>query len=342
MAILKKIITVLLLPVCLIGCYEDFIPETDVKPVLCLNSLITAGEPIEVKVSHTWLFTENMQPDTSVDDATVVIMVDGEEMGSDYLPKEGDHIKISADSRRYGHAEAEVTVPYTVPIEIVNWLPTVTSAWSEEKPDRKMICDISFNLKAEIMVEDPRETENYYWFTSNSFYSDHDSDGDHGYGVWYDPWRSYADVYFNMGILKYEAEPIFSEHIGVFESISGSDPYGFSFFTDRQFSGKSYPLHIQFADGRYKVESSDWNAELLECGYEFVLYSVSESYYNWANYVWQRDEGPRGDLSEVGFGEPLWGYSNVSTGAGVVAAQSSSTCRLNLKDFIETNFKITE
>lgn len=335
MAILKKIAKVLLIPACLTGCYEDFIPETDVKPVLCLNSLITAGEPIEVEVSHTWLYTDTWQPDTSVDDATVVILVNGEEKGTGYFPKEGDHIKITADSRRYGHAEAEVTVPYAVPIASISWTPALTSVRRDETADKKMMCNLTFNLKAEIMVEDPDETENYYLFSYNSYYND----GESGDGVWYEKGMRYADVYFSAGTLKYEAEPIFSEHIGVFESISGADPYGFSFFTDRQFSGKGYPLHIQFTDGRYMVESREWNAELLDCGYEFVLYSVSESYYGWANYVWQRDEGPRGDLSEVGFGEPLWGYSNVSTGAGVVAAQSFSTYRLNLKDFIETNLQ---
>ncbi|MDE6345354.1 MAG: hypothetical protein K2L55_01625 [Muribaculaceae bacterium] len=32
--------------------------------------------------------------------------------------------------------------------------------------------------------------------------------------------------------------------------------------------------------------------------------------------------------------EPMWGYSNVSSGAGVVAAQSFATYTLSLKEFL--------
>ncbi|MDE5850237.1 MAG: hypothetical protein K2H38_08860 [Muribaculaceae bacterium] len=36
----------------------------------------------------------------------------------------------------------------------------------------------------------------------------------------------------------------------------------------------------------------------------------------------------------VGLSEPVWGYSNVSTGAGVVAAQSPATVKIDLSDFL--------
>ncbi len=333
MAILKKIVAALI-PMCMTGCYEDFVPETDVKPVLCINSLITAGEPIEVSVSHTWLYTDDLWADAGVDDAVVSVKVNGETVDADYLPKEGDHIKITADSRRYGHAEGEVTVPNAIPIESVNWKATLTDAHRDEA---EMKGRVTFNLKAEMAVEDPSETENYYRFSYASFAKDYHGDGEDGDG---NLWAGvYPYVYFDMGWLKCEAEPIFSEHIGVFESISSGESYGFTFFTDRQFSGKSYPLHILFADCSYTVNSKEWQPDLLDCGCELVLHSISESYYGWVNYVWQRDEGPRGDLSEVGFGEPLWGYSNVSTGAGVIAAQSSSSYTIDLREFIETSFQ---
>lgn len=51
MAILRYIIPILSVFL-LTGCYEDFNPEIDTKPVLCLNSLITAGKPIEVDITH--------------------------------------------------------------------------------------------------------------------------------------------------------------------------------------------------------------------------------------------------------------------------------------------------
>ncbi len=77
----------------------------------------------------------------------------------------------------------------------------------------------------------------------------------------------------------------------------------------------------------------------LDCGYIITLHTISKSYYEWSAYSWQKDNGFTSDLSDLGLSEPLWGYSNVSTGAGVVAAQSESTYTLNLKEYIETLLK---
>ncbi|MDE6468491.1 MAG: hypothetical protein K2L28_06285 [Muribaculaceae bacterium] len=66
------------------------------------------------------------------------------------------------------------------------------------------------------------------------------------------------------------------------------------------------------------------------------LSTVSQSYYNWAVYKWNADAGITGDLADLGMAESKWGYSNVSTGAGVVAAKSSACFTVNLKDFLES------
>ena len=46
-----------------------------------------------------------------------------------------------------------------------------------------------------------------------------------------------------------------------------------------------------------------------------------------------------GGFIDVGLAEPIWGYSNVSTGAGVVAARTPYTVTLNLKDFLRQNIE---
>lgn len=61
-----------------------------------------------------------------------------------------------------------------------------------------------------------------------------------------------------------------------------------------------------------------------------ILGSVSASYYYLANYIWQTSEGVFYDLGEVGLGDPQGGYSNVSGGAGVVAAQSQTSVAIDL------------
>lgn len=322
MAILRYIIPILSVFL-LTGCYEDFSPEIDTKPVLCLNSLITAGEPIEVDVTHTWMFNdEKSERDHDVTDAVVTILVNERIVGSDYLPKEGDKIRIVAESPTYGIATAEVVVPYATPVGKVKVIPVVTNIWEGDKDfyHYEMLADITFNLNIEMDVNDPEGPDDYYHFGYGWFGSDTD-----------------GSPTLSIGQLEYNSEPIFKEHIGVFETVMGNDEdMQFVFFSDRQFSGKTYTLHLNFSDNYFHVKSQEYDESRLECGVNLYLTTVSKSYYNWAVYKWNVDEGIMGDLSDIGLAESKWGYSNVSTGAGVVAAQSSSKFTIDLKEFLKT------
>lgn len=322
MAILKYILA-LLVATLLTGCYEDFSPEIDTRPVLCLNSLITAGKPIEVEVSHTWVYNDKeAQRDHSVRDATVTVIANGEVVGPDYIPAEGDSIRIMAESLAYGSASADVVVPFATPIGKVKVTPVVTDIRTGDDglSDYEMDVDISFNLIIEMGVDDPAAVDNYYRFEYN----------------WSSPVAPDGSPTLSVGQFEYDAEPIFKEHIGVFETIMGNDEgTSFALFTDRQFAGKTYTLHLNYTDCVFSVKSRDYDESLLECDVNLYLTTVSPSYYNWAVYKWNVDEGIIGDLSDIGLAEPTWGYSNVSTGAGIVAAQSSTNYTVNLKDFFD-------
>ena len=127
MAILKYLypVTFALL---LSGCYEDFVPKIDVGPVLCINSVITAGQPIDVSVSHSWMYdSESGERHHGVDDAEVSIYANGTLQGGDYIPREGDDIHIVARSEKYGTAEASVTVPLAVPVAALDFTPEILS-----------------------------------------------------------------------------------------------------------------------------------------------------------------------------------------------------------------------
>ena len=321
MAFLNKLAP-MALALLLCGCYEDFTPKVDTRPVLCLNSLITAGEPVEVEVTHTWLFTDEAgSADHSVDDARVTVFANGEAAGPDYIAREGDHIKIVAESQRYGRAEAEVTVPYSVIPSVGKWSATNVSVWSGPTKDWTEY-DISFSLNVELEVPDPVATVNYYHLDRRTF-PENEPDI-YGYKM---------SIY--GGSLATEFEPIFSEHISELDAVSGNDSFGFTFFTDRQFTGKTYTLHLHNEGMRYYIECEGFDSALLDCGLVFTLSSVSESYYNWAVCKWNTDNGLMGDLGDIGLGDPMWGYSNVSTGAGVVAARSRSECALNIAPFLK-------
>lgn len=327
MAILKN---TLLLPLTLLltGCYEDFTPDIDIKPVLCLNSLITPGQPIEVSVTHTWLYTdENAAGDNKVMDASILIYANGKPVSSDYLPREGDKIRIYAESPAYGQAEGEVTVPVAATIESVVWDPVITNLLKADTADSRMMADISFNLSTKLTFKDSADTENYYNFSYLGFNPSPEPYEDDN--IVYLPF-----VNFTLGSMNYNAEPIFREHIGAFESVTGSDAYGFTCFSDRQFSGKNYTLNIVFENMNYYVKNDfKYDEALLDCGLTFTLSTVSASFYNWAIYHWHGDN-MIGDLSGSGLGDPIWGYSNVSTGAGVIAAMAHSSATISIEPFL--------
>lgn len=80
----------------------------------------------------------------------------------------------------------------------------------------------------------------------------------------------------------------------------------------------------------------DYDENLLDCGVILYLKAISESYYNMVLYHWNTDHGIIGDLSDIGLAESKWGYSNVSSGAGVVTAENVSYLRINLKEFLNS------
>lgn len=329
MAILKYLLA-LAFSLLLTGCYEDIEPNIETEPVLCINSMITAGEPIEVMVSHSWMFNnENGEKNHSVEDAKISIYANGMLQTENYIPKEGDNIRIVAESKKYGSAEASVTVPEAVPINSVDFSPVVLNVFKNS--DLPMSEGLTFNMKISMKIVDTHSYDDYFKLDYNWASPTGDDDDGVDYNAPHAPY-----TFFSFGTFEYKAEPILEEYIGMFESVMGNDyDDALLIFSDRQFSRKDYTLRLQFNNASYLVESPEYDSELYDCSITFYLATVSRSYYDRAIYVWQRDSGIIGDLGDLGFAEPIWGYSNVSSGAGIVAARSFSTYTLNLKDFIQ-------
>lgn len=324
MAILKKTILLLLMAAGLSSCYEDFVPDVDSTPVLCLNALVEEGKPIDCSLSRTRLYGTPGQPgDFRVDDATLQLYVDGEPRDiAGHCPAAGERLRIVADSPVYGRAEGEVTVPEAVaPGEVrVRLIPGTMHAGMSD--DGYFEASAYLDIELEIELPDPAGTENYYrvFYYGTSPHYDYEELPD---GVYDDFLGFYRPIDFNLGEFEYDSEPIFSEHIGVFDSVMGGDAYGFTLFTDRQFDGRTYTLHLNFRNVYYSLRVPEFDDSMLDCNLLVELLSVSKSFYDWSNYTWQVNHGPMGDLSGAGLGEPVWAYSNVSSGAGVVSAQAA-------------------
>lgn len=319
------------------SCLETFTPDVDIKPVLCLNSCICAGKPIEVNITHTWFYSDGEKlKDHSVDDAILSIYVNNREVERDYLPQEGDKIRIHVSSKKYGEAEAEVVVPVITPIKNLDWKIDIISSIPSDENNLQMFGYILYNLLIKAEIQDVSENPNYYRISFESFspYTPLNPEQKPNSDYWNDKSLDYY-----CGYLEYEAEPIFFENLSESELVFEAYPAGFGFFTDRQFSGSNYTLNLHFENARYFVESENWDESLLDVGMTVTLHSVSKSYYDWEVYYRQIDSGLTGDLIDWGFHDPIWGYSNVSTGAGLVAAQSSITYVVSLKDYLEKLLK---
>lgn len=321
----------------LTGCYTDFTPDIDTHPVLCINSLITAGESISVDVTRSWVYTDiKGEEEHDVKDAVVTLYANEMLVNSDYLPKEGDRIRICVHSRFYGDADADVTVPFAPAVDDVMLTPVLVEGRVQDYTD-SFITTLTFDMGLKFTISDSPESIDYYHYALD-YYSENEMPDDLSGVLGEDCNVSFCNL--SEGSIIYKAEPIFSVHISEVDAVMGADVDGFTFFTDRQFSGASYKMNILYQNAQAIIRCSPDNIdEICDAGYIVSLSSVSESYYSWFSYAWQSYSGSIGDLSQVVLSEPLKGYSNVSTGAGVVAARAVTRIKIPLDKFLIENVR---
>lgn len=345
MAFLKRMIPAVLTGLALTGCFSDFEPDIESAPVLCLNSLIVAGEPVQVSLTRTWRWSEGSPVDgydITVSDAEVSLIVNGEfvetlksvetqepdpgmpfystpvQYESQYAPRSGDHVQLRAVSRVYGEAEAEVTVPQPVPVDKIDVTVRDFHDYSYT-----WVGNYQMSLAFRVWFSDPADTSDYYIFdaaTSPGIFSDA-SDGE----------RNMA--YVQSCYFDFSGEPLFTEHVSALESVF-SETSGYTIFTDRQIAGKSYPLTISATNVDYIYHNPGNDPALDDFSINLTLGSISDSYYYHVLSVWVANDGIPGILGGVGLGEPVYAASNVSTGAGVVAAVARSTVRVRMLDIL--------
>jgi hypothetical protein len=354
MAILRNIILPTLLALTLSSCYTDFEPNSKEDPVLCINSLITADETMEVYVTHTWRYSdlEATKSDKTVADAKVSLYVNDQFVEdlyydqwevvdyssgntselkaykSTYVPRQGDRIRIQAESSKYGTAEAEVSIPIAVPLDDVEIMTYDSSGYETAVEAGGVENRVDFKALIYAKFTDPADQRNYYELNYDTEVPESSAYEYKGM-----KWH-YVTLY--AGSLDQDYEPIFSEHLDVLESIMGADAIGCTFFTDNQISGKEYTLSLKFDYMEYLSYNKYMDDEFYHSYLNVRLASVSPSYYNWELYKWQDSESFQSSLSDIGFADQIVPYSNVSTGAGVVRARSYSTYKIDFYDVVKS------
>lgn len=364
MIIFRKYILPLLFSFVLMGCFSDFEPDIESKPVVCLNSLIMEGEKIKVSVTRTWRWSEGNvvyngdkgRLDLGIYDADVKLYVNGKyeetlklntfyydgdayyynipyelkypwvvtgdrekykAYEAEYIPVAGDLIRLEVNSEKFGMAVGEVEVPHSVEIKNVNYEVNGFNHMYYEDSDI-----YQFNLNATVRFSDPEASKDFYMFKTSSS----------GYNIEYD--EDGVSRGENVSFYDRLDEPLFTEHVSALDHIF-SETSGYSFFTDRQISGKNYPLHVFLEDVNYTVVNPYDDPEFGKGFLRFTLYSISKSYYDHVISVWVENDAIIGSLGSVGLAEPVFSSSNVSTGAGVVAAAAKYEYILPLKPIVE-------
>lgn len=350
MAVLKYILRIILPAVfattALSSCYSDFDPGIDSTSVLCMNAAVTAGKPLQVELTRTWRWDELLEIDNSsitVKDAVVKLYVNDQytedlvyrevEMDFDpwihdqrvlrvycadnYVPASGDHIRLEAFSEKYGYASAVESIPGSVTIDRIE--PVVSAVSVAGNIYR-------FDLSLLIYFTDPDDVTNFYQLNvSSSPYLRDD--------------KSEARSGFSSLTVDMSNEPLFTEHVSTLESVL-AETWGYSFFSDRQISGQSYPLHIMIKDCEFYYSNPDNLPEYEDVGLDIDLMSLSESYYKHVLSVWEVNDGLVGSLGSVGLGEIVPAYSNVSSRAGIVAGNSVASVRLSIPRLLKQHVDI--
>ncbi len=329
----------------LTGCYTDFEPDLKSTPVVCINSLITAGKEINVEVTRTWRYSEGspaVELDIDLKDAVVQLYVNDEfkerlvftvdssyifnikkYYASKYIPRSGDRIRIHAMDKTYGEAEAEVTVPFPVAIDKVDYTITKNKVtYGDEGDSFKSDFEMLLNVK----FTDPAGADNFYIFDMPEYLVRTIDEEENGY------FQRFVVEQLRINP-DYGFDPIFSEHITPIETVI-TDAYGlYTVFSDRQFSGGQYGLAIPLTGHYYcdYIRNPDLDDKFT---LDVELSHISRAYYNYMLSLWAATEGVSGALGDVGLGDPVFEHSNVSTGAGIVAAQATSTLSLDIHDIL--------
>ncbi len=340
----------------LTGCYTYFEPDLKSTPVVCINSLLTAGEKIKVEVTRTWRYSEGNpvdKLDINLREAEVLLYVNdkleeklelklyaddhtgyywGQNNGVDcyyaaqYIPQSGDKIRIQATDKTYGEAYSEVTIPYPVDVDDVETKITKIDSTFDEVEDTYVA---DFDMVLSVKFTDPASMSNYYIFDMQRSAGIRPATEDE----YYQPNAEYVRI-----TPDYSFEPLFSEHITPLETII-TDAYGlYTVFSDRQISGKQYSLEIPVV-GNYSCNYKDHPGMDQKLTLNVNLAHISSPYYNYMLSLWAATEGISGALGGVGLGDAVFEFSNVSTGAGIVAAQAKYVYKLDVRELVNKHIQ---
>ncbi len=296
------------------ACVSDFDPGYGEEPFVVINMLAQPGRPLTASVTHSWPHTESPVPDVTVKDAAVTYSVNGHTSGmmtfnpqtesyeADYRPVAGDEINITAVSDKYGSASGRTRVPSQVKIDKWSFNPVVVTDYNGIVADDSLSYLRRLNIEYSITFTDPAGEENYYMLSG----------------------RLYQET--GGG---FSSDPILSENNTPLDAIFSRNNT-FMVFSDRSIDGKSYTFRYTCSYIPF-IPVQDLHERLTD---RIALCSISREFYYYLLSVYKKYGDLNQNLENIGLAEPKIIYSNVTDGAGIVAAQSSDTIVNDVHDIV--------
>ncbi len=317
---MKHLLYTLLLGVFLTSCYRKIdLDEYRTTPKIVINSVVSPDTVVMASITRTWFYPDK-KPYVNLPHAHVELYINNQYIEtmqwktlnnprnpdqpdtlflSNTIPAEGDRIKIVASTPEYGTVTAEDIIPKKVPIK--------NASHTIKKGNGVYQGTISdyFEIYYEVTFDEFPEKNNYYLAKITQIKT--------GYYGYYETEIDYIDPVFK------EQDAILDESM----AFNGLEKRGGALFTDQSINGQTYTLQIK-----------ETTAELDETEQRIIsIYSLSESYFLYLLSL-QKIAGStlEGGLGNIGLAEPLWVYSNVEGGTGILGGNQHSETTITLNN----------
>lgn len=297
------------------GCTSEYDPYSEGDNVMVINMLAEPGHPLTADVTHSWDSSQRPAGDVTVTDASVTVIIDGIPAGamtfnpvsrhyeSDYLPREGEQISISATSPTYGMASGETRVPNGVKIDHWSFNPVVETDYDGIVTNGDSLSYLRrLNIEYSITFTDPAEEDNYYMISGRPYYET-------GGG--------------------FSSDPIISENNTPLDAVFSANKT-FVVFSDRSINGKTYTLRYTCSYTPF-IPVTELGSRLTD---RISLCAISRDYYLYLLSVYRKYGDLNHNLEDLGLSEPKIIYTNVMSGAGIIASQSTDTIVNDVHDIV--------
>jgi hypothetical protein len=300
-------------------------------PKLVINSLVEPGQPVKAAITKSYFFLDT--PNTTAPaDVVASLYVNGNLVGaltqgtdtiwdyygmpdhrlvtryfSDYVPEEGDVVKISATASGYDEVEGSTSplpqiTDCQLEVEVSEWTGEYIREYDYETEEYgDTMCyhvEGYFNLTFTITDPNPGKTDCFRFIEgTNNVIRD-----------------GLNTCYVNFG---YD-DPIFEASITENDLLdfSSLDTRPEGVFTDMMFDGGSYHLKVTARFYCDVYDQYEFNPDYFRG--VFVMEHLSKEYYQYLNTCDQ------GDLTQQIFSEPIQTFYNVENGYGIVCGRAEN------------------